>query len=91
MNEKLTEFYIRNQRFSSPNMDLSHRCILRCPQCLRQKVEGLPRIARSFDIGQQEFRKILAYYENQITTSNLFRRFKKRSNLITSLIYRNCS
>lgn len=67
MNEKLTDFYIRNQRFSSPNMDLSHRCILRCPQCLRQKVEGLPRIARSFDIGQKEFRKILAYYENQIT------------------------
>ena len=37
---ELTDFYIRNQkRFSSPNMDLSHRCILRCPQCLRQKVE----------------------------------------------------
>ena len=64
---KLTDFYIRNQRFSSPNMDLSHRCILRCPQCLRQKVEGLPRIARSFDIGQKEFRKILSFYENQIT------------------------
>ena len=41
---ELTDFYIRNQRFSSPNMDLSHRCILRYPQCLRQKVEGLPRI-----------------------------------------------
>jgi len=48
-------------------MDLSHRCILRCPQCLRQKVEGLPRIKRSFDIGKPEFRKILNYYENQIT------------------------
>ena len=53
---ELTDFYIRNQRFSSPNMDLSHRCILRCPQCLRQKVEGLPRIKRSFDIDQNEFR-----------------------------------
>jgi MoaA/NifB/PqqE/SkfB family radical SAM enzyme len=48
-------------------MDLSHRCILRCPQCLRQKVEGLPRIKRSFDIGNPEFRKILNYYGNQIT------------------------
>ena len=64
---ELTDFYIRNQRFSSPNMDLSHRCILRCPQCLRQKVEGLPRIKRSFDIGKPEFRKILNYYDNQIT------------------------
>ena len=67
MNEKHSDFYIRNQRFSSPNMDLSHRCILRCPQCLRQKVEGLPRIARSFDIDPNEFRKILSYYEHQIT------------------------
>ena len=67
MKEKHSDFYIRNQRFSSPNMDLSHRCILRCPQCLRQKVEGLPRIKRSFDIGKPEFRKILNYYENQIT------------------------
>ena len=65
--EKLTDFYIRNQKLSSPNMDLSHRCILRCPQCLLQKVEGLPRIKRSFDIGKNEFRKILNYYENQIT------------------------
>ena len=64
---ELTDFYIRNQRFSSPNMDLSHRCILRCPQCLRQKVEGLPRIARSYDIGEPEFRKVLSFYENQIT------------------------
>ena len=64
---ELTDFYIRNQRFSSPNMDLSHRCILRCPQCLRQKVEGLPRIKRSFDIDQNEFRKVLSFYENQIT------------------------
>ena len=65
--QELAEFYIKNQRLSSPNMDLSHRCILRCPQCLRQKVEGLPRIKRSFDIGKPEFRKILNYYENQIT------------------------
>ena len=62
---ELTDFYIRNQRFSSPNMDLSHRCILRCPQCLRQKVEGLPRIKRSFDIDKNEFRKVLSFYENQ--------------------------
>jgi len=67
MKERYSDFYIRNQRFSSPNMDLSHRCILRCPQCLRQKVEGLPRIARSFDIDPNEFRKILSYYEHQIT------------------------
>ena len=65
--QELAEFYIKNQKLSSPNMDLSHRCILRCPQCLRQKVEGLPRIKRSFDIGKPEFRKILNYYENQIT------------------------
>ena len=65
--QELAEFYIKNQRLSSPNMDLSHRCILRCPQCLRQKVEGLPRIKRSFDIGKPEFRKILNYYDNQIT------------------------
>ena len=64
---ELTDFYIKNQRYSSPNMDLSHRCILRCPQCLRQKVEGLPRIARSYDIGEPEFKKILNYYQNQIT------------------------
>ena len=59
---ELTDFYIRNQRFSSPNMDLSHRCILRCPQCLRQKVEGLPRIKRSFDIA---FKLIKSKYSNK--------------------------
>ena len=33
----------------------------------KTKVEGLPRIKRSFDIDQNEFRKVLSFYENQIT------------------------
>ena len=64
---ELTDYYIKMQRESSPNLDISHRCILRCPQCLRQKVEGQSRITRSFELEPHNFQKILDYYDNCIT------------------------
>ena len=64
---ELTDYYIKMQRESSPNLDISHRCILRCPQCLRQKVEGQSRIQRSFELEPHNFQKILDYYDNCIT------------------------
>jgi len=37
--DRISDWYAHNEVWGSPNIDSSHRCILRCPQCLRQKVE----------------------------------------------------
>lgn len=64
---RITDIYVQNQRFARPNLDISHRCILRCPQCIRQKSESQSQIKRSFDIAHTDFAKILNYYDNGIT------------------------
>ena len=53
-NDRIADWYAHNEVWGSPNIDSSHRCILRCPQCLRQKKEGGPRIKRAYDLEVKE-------------------------------------
>lgn len=64
---RITDVYVQNQRYARPNLDISHRCIIRCPQCIRQKMESQDQIRRSFDLEEENFQKILDYYDNGIT------------------------
>lgn len=64
---RLTDLYIMNQKYARPNLDISHRCILRCPQCVRQKETSQDQIRRSFDLKEKDFEKIFNYYERGIT------------------------
>jgi MoaA/NifB/PqqE/SkfB family radical SAM enzyme len=64
---RLTDLYVQNQKYARPNLDISHRCIIRCPQCIRQKKESQDQIRRSFDLEEENFQKILDYYNNGIT------------------------
>lgn len=64
---RITDVYVQNQRYARPNLDVSHRCILRCPQCIRQKSFSQDQIRRSFDLEEKDFQKILNYYNNGIT------------------------
>tara|TARA_B100000085_G_scaffold70905_1_gene63573 strand:- start:10268 stop:11023 length:756 start_codon:yes stop_codon:yes gene_type:complete len=61
---RVTDTYAKEQRWVRPNLDISHRCILRCPQCIRQKHTSQDQIRRSFDIEDKDFQKILDYYPN---------------------------
>ena len=65
--DRIADWYTTNEVWGSPNIDSSHRCILRCPQCLRQKKEGQPRIKRAFDLPIEDFQKIINYFEHCIT------------------------
>lgn len=64
---RITDVYVQNQRYVRPNLDISYRCILRCPQCIRQKTTSQNQIKRSFDLEEENFQKILNYYNNGIT------------------------
>jgi pyruvate-formate lyase-activating enzyme len=64
---RITDEYVKYQRFCRPNIDASHRCIFRCPQCIRQKTTSQEQIKRSFDLEEEQFKKILDYYELGIT------------------------
>ena len=64
---RLTDLYVINQKYRRPNIDTSHRCILKCPQCIRQKKISQDQIRRSFDLSQESLLKILNYYDNHIT------------------------
>ena len=65
--EKLTDLYIQNQKGVRPNIDASHRCVFRCPQCIRQKTTSQEQIRRSFDLEAENLLKIINYYEHGIT------------------------
>lgn len=65
--ERITDSYVEHQRKARPNLDISYRCILRCPQCIRQKTSSQDQIRRSFDLEEENFRKILDYYQTGIT------------------------
>lgn len=67
MQEKITNLYIQHQKNVRPNIDASHRCVFRCPQCIRQKVTSQDQIRRSFDLESKNFQKILNYYEKGVT------------------------
>lgn len=64
---RITDDYVKNQRFVRPNIDTSHRCVFKCPQCIRQKTSSQEQIRRSFDLEEHNFKKILDYYANGIT------------------------
>ena len=63
----ITDLYSVWQRKQSPNIDTSHRCAFKCPQCIRQKITSQSQIRRSFDLEEEEFEKILNYYERGVT------------------------
>jgi hypothetical protein len=64
---RLTDLYIQKQKYARPNIDTSHRCVFRCPQCIRQRVISQPQIKRSFDLEEHNFKKIMDYYEGGVT------------------------
>ena len=64
---RVTDLYIENQKNVRPNIDASHRCIFKCPQCVRQKSTSQDQIRRSFDLDEANFQKILDYYVHGIT------------------------
>ena len=65
--DRISDWYAHNEVWGSPNIDSSHRCILRCPQCLRQKEEGGPRIKKAYDLETEDFQKLLDYYQHCVT------------------------
>lgn len=65
--ERLTDSYIKYQKYVRPNIDASHRCIFKCPQCIRQKTSSQEQIRRSFDLEEEQFKKIVDYYEHGVT------------------------
>lgn len=65
--QKITDLYVQYQKYCRPNLDIGYRCILRCPQCIRQRFDSQAQIKRSFDIEEKDFQKILNYYKNSIT------------------------
>ena len=64
---KITDEYVKYQRYCRPNIDTSHRCVFKCPQCIRQKTTSQEQIRRSFDLEEHNFKKILDYYDYGIT------------------------
>tara|TARA_B110000977_G_scaffold62665_1_gene85198 strand:- start:638 stop:1372 length:735 start_codon:yes stop_codon:yes gene_type:complete len=64
---RITDEYVIHQRKVRPNIDASHRCIFRCPQCIRQKTISQDQIRRSFDLTEENFQKIFNYYSEGIT------------------------
>ena len=64
---RITDEYVKNQKICRPNIDASHRCVFRCPQCIRQKTSSQEQIKRSFDLQEENFQKILDYYDLGIT------------------------
>jgi MoaA/NifB/PqqE/SkfB family radical SAM enzyme len=64
---RITDQYYKWAKYDRPNLDISHRCILRCPQCLRQKAISGPKIKASFDVNDEDFTKIIDYYEFGVT------------------------
>ena len=65
--KRISDLYAKMQKRSRPNIDASHRCIFRCPQCIRQKTTSQEQIRRSFDLEPEQFQKILDYYDYSIT------------------------
>ena len=64
---RITDEYVKKQRVCRPNIDASHRCVFRCPQCIRQKTTSQDQIRRSFDLSEKNFQKIFDYYTEGIT------------------------
>lgn len=65
--QRVSDLYVKAQKNSRPNIDASHRCIFKCPQCIRQKNLSQPQIRRSFDLEPEQFQKIFDYYPYALT------------------------
>lgn len=52
---RITDEYVEKQRMFRPNIDASHRCIFKCPQCIRQKTSSQAQIKRSFDLEEHNY------------------------------------
>ena len=65
--ERITDKYVDFQRYCRPNIDASYRCVFKCPQCIRQKSTSQDQIKRSFDLEEEQFKKILDYYQLGVT------------------------
>jgi len=46
---------------SEINLDITHRCLLQCPKCQRNKFPGLHK--RGHDLSIQDFEKIVNYFQ----------------------------
>lgn len=66
-NTRITDVYSKEQQYLQPNLDISNKCMLRCPQCARQQTYGKQRILQSFDLPTEDFQKIINYYVNKIS------------------------
>ena len=55
---RITDEYVVMQKRCRPNIDASHRCIFRCPQCIRQKTSSQEQIRRSFDLKKIRLKNI---------------------------------
>tara|TARA_Y100000389_G_scaffold6201_1_gene5952 strand:- start:165 stop:899 length:735 start_codon:yes stop_codon:yes gene_type:complete len=64
---RITDLYSVWQRKQRPNIDTSHRCAFKCPQCIRQKITSQSQIRRSFDLSEENFQKIFDYYDEGLT------------------------
>ena len=65
--DEITDDYLRMSYADAPNMDISYRCELKCPLCVRQQGAGLPMIKRSSDITMDNLNKILDHYKVRVT------------------------
>lgn len=63
---RITDLYVLNQKYTRPNIDTSHRCLLQCPLCIRQRLSSQDQIRRSFDMTEDTFLKICNYYDNSL-------------------------
>jgi hypothetical protein len=60
---RITDEYVNFQHRMRPNLDISHRCVFKCPQCVRQKTISQDQIRRSFDLKEENFKKILRKFK----------------------------
>lgn len=59
----ITDTYaLYSERTDLPNIDTSHRCILQCPLCTRQKIWGPKQIKRGRDMPEEDLIKILNFF-----------------------------
>lgn len=61
MNELIKD-YMLIQRNRAVNVDTSYRCIFRCGQCQRQRINGGDMIKRGKDISEEDMQKLVDFY-----------------------------
>lgn len=56
---QLYKDYISRQLRNSCNIDFSNKCLLQCPFCQRQSIEGRDKVKQSFDMSFEDWKKII--------------------------------